>query len=180
MRSSHPHTMTAHTDTALPTFADVESAAAQIAGVAHRTPVVTSRTVDARTGAHAVLQVREPAARRRLQVPRRLQRALAARSPTQRRRGVVDVLVGQPRAGGRARRTGARHPARHRHAVRRAGGEAHRDAKATAARSSSTIATARTAKRSASRLAAERGLTRRSRPTITRTSSPARERPRAN
>ena len=35
----------------LPTFADVESAARQIAGVAHKTPVATSRTVDARTGA---------------------------------------------------------------------------------------------------------------------------------
>jgi threo-3-hydroxy-L-aspartate ammonia-lyase len=35
----------------LPTYADVESAARQIAGAAHRTPVVTSRTVDARTGA---------------------------------------------------------------------------------------------------------------------------------
>jgi threonine dehydratase len=35
----------------LPTYADVESAARQIAGVAHRTPVVTSRTIDARTGA---------------------------------------------------------------------------------------------------------------------------------
>src|SRR5947209_5573893 len=36
----------------LPTFDDVESAARQIAGVAHRTPIVTSRTIDARTGAH--------------------------------------------------------------------------------------------------------------------------------
>ena len=36
---------------ALPTFADVESAARQIAGVAHRTPVATSRAVNARTGA---------------------------------------------------------------------------------------------------------------------------------
>ena len=36
---------------ALPTFDDVESAARQIAGVAHRTPVATSRTVNARTGA---------------------------------------------------------------------------------------------------------------------------------
>jgi len=35
----------------LPTYADVESAASQIVGVAHRTPVVTSRTVDRRTGA---------------------------------------------------------------------------------------------------------------------------------
>jgi threonine dehydratase len=35
----------------LPTFADIESAAAQIAGVAHRTPVATSRTIDERTSA---------------------------------------------------------------------------------------------------------------------------------
>ena len=35
----------------LPTFDDVESAARQIAGVAHRTPVATSRAVNARTGA---------------------------------------------------------------------------------------------------------------------------------
>jgi len=32
-------------------YADVESAAAQIAGVAHQTPVATSRTIDAETGA---------------------------------------------------------------------------------------------------------------------------------
>src|SRR5687767_11885219 len=34
-----------------PTFDDLESATQQIIGVAHRTPVATSRTVDARTGA---------------------------------------------------------------------------------------------------------------------------------
>ena len=34
--------------TTLPVFADVESAARQIAGAAHRTPVVTSRSVDER------------------------------------------------------------------------------------------------------------------------------------
>ena len=34
----------------LPTYADVESAAARIAGIAHRTPVVTSHSVDQRTG----------------------------------------------------------------------------------------------------------------------------------
>jgi len=39
------------TEITLPTYADVESAAAQIRGVAHRTPVVTSRSIDARTGA---------------------------------------------------------------------------------------------------------------------------------
>jgi threo-3-hydroxy-L-aspartate ammonia-lyase len=36
----------------LPTPADVESAAGQIAGVAHRTPVATSRLVDERAAAH--------------------------------------------------------------------------------------------------------------------------------
>ena len=35
----------------LPTYADVEAAAARIAGVAHRTPVMTSRTANKRTGA---------------------------------------------------------------------------------------------------------------------------------
>jgi threonine dehydratase len=35
----------------LPTFADVEAAAARLNGIAHRTPIVTSRSVDDRTGA---------------------------------------------------------------------------------------------------------------------------------
>jgi threo-3-hydroxy-L-aspartate ammonia-lyase len=36
----------------LPTFADIESAAEQIAGVAHRTPVATSRLLDEQASAH--------------------------------------------------------------------------------------------------------------------------------
>jgi threo-3-hydroxy-L-aspartate ammonia-lyase len=39
------------TTTTLPTFADIESAAKQIAGVAHKTPVATSRAINQRTGA---------------------------------------------------------------------------------------------------------------------------------
>src|SRR5215218_7694637 len=35
----------------LPTYADVESAARQIGGLVHRTPVLTSRLADARAGA---------------------------------------------------------------------------------------------------------------------------------
>lgn len=35
----------------LPTFDDVQAAAARLAGIAHRTPVLTSRTVDRQTGA---------------------------------------------------------------------------------------------------------------------------------
>jgi threonine dehydratase len=38
------------------TFADVRAAAERLRGVAHRTPVVTSRTLDERTGAHAFLK----------------------------------------------------------------------------------------------------------------------------
>ena len=38
------------------TFADVEDAAARLAGVAHRTPVLTSRTLDARVGARVLLK----------------------------------------------------------------------------------------------------------------------------
>src|SRR5881296_476671 len=43
--------MTTPTSVTLPTFSDVESAARQIAGVAHRTPVAASRSVNTRTGA---------------------------------------------------------------------------------------------------------------------------------
>jgi threo-3-hydroxy-L-aspartate ammonia-lyase len=38
------------------TFADVRTAAERVRGVAHRTPVVTSRTLDAQTGARAFLK----------------------------------------------------------------------------------------------------------------------------
>ena len=38
------------------TFDDVRVAAERLAGVAHRTPVLRSRTLDARTGAHALLK----------------------------------------------------------------------------------------------------------------------------
>lgn len=40
----------------LPTYCDVEAAVARIAGHAHRTPVLTSRTLDARTGAKVFLK----------------------------------------------------------------------------------------------------------------------------
>jgi threonine dehydratase len=41
---------------ALPTFADVEAARTRLAGVAHRTPVVRSRTLDAMVGAEVFLK----------------------------------------------------------------------------------------------------------------------------
>ncbi len=40
----------------LVTFADVQSAAAHIAPVAHRTPVITSHTLDERVGANVFLK----------------------------------------------------------------------------------------------------------------------------
>jgi threonine dehydratase len=40
----------------MPTYADVESAAARLQGVAHRTPAVTSRTLDGRLEARVVLK----------------------------------------------------------------------------------------------------------------------------
>ncbi|HTX09555.1 MAG TPA: threonine/serine dehydratase [Solirubrobacteraceae bacterium] len=39
-----------------PSFADVESAARRLSGVAHRTPLVTSRVLDGLVGAHVVLK----------------------------------------------------------------------------------------------------------------------------
>ncbi|MDF3041795.1 MAG: serine/threonine dehydratase, partial [Thermomicrobiales bacterium] len=39
------------------TFADVQAAAKRLRGVAHRTPVTTSRTLDAMTGANVFLKV---------------------------------------------------------------------------------------------------------------------------
>ncbi len=44
------------TEPLLPTFADVEHARRRIAGVAHRTPVMTSRTLDAMVGAQLFLK----------------------------------------------------------------------------------------------------------------------------
>ena len=41
---------------ALPCFEDVEAAARRLAGVAHRTPVLRSRTLDALTGGHVALK----------------------------------------------------------------------------------------------------------------------------
>jgi threonine dehydratase len=52
MNKLAPEMSGAAEESGLPTFGDVESAAALIAGVAHRTPVATSRLLDDQTGAH--------------------------------------------------------------------------------------------------------------------------------
>ncbi len=77
----------------LPTFADVESAARQIAGTAHRTPVVTSRTVNTRTGAQVFFKC-ENFQRAGAFKFRGAYNALSRLSPDERRRGVVTFSSG--------------------------------------------------------------------------------------
>src|SRR4051794_3365139 len=77
----------------LPTFADVESAAQQIAPAAHKTPVVTSRSVDARTGANVFFKC-ENLQRAGAFKFRGAYNALSRLSPDERRRGVVTFSSG--------------------------------------------------------------------------------------
>src|SRR6476646_257394 len=76
-----------------PTFADIERAERQIAGVAHRTPVVTSRTVDARTGAHVFFKC-ENLQRGGAFKFRGAYNALSRLTPEERARGVVAYSSG--------------------------------------------------------------------------------------
>jgi threo-3-hydroxy-L-aspartate ammonia-lyase len=77
----------------LPTFADVESAARQIGGVAHRTAVVTSRSVNARTGAQVFFKC-ETFQRAGAFKFRGAYNALSRLSSDQRRAGVVTFSSG--------------------------------------------------------------------------------------
>src|SRR3954451_24313233 len=79
--------------TTLPTFADVESAATQIAGVAHKTPVATSRSVDARTGATVFFKC-ENLQRAGAFKFRGAYNALSRLTADKRRRGVVTFSSG--------------------------------------------------------------------------------------
>lgn len=85
--------MTAPSAPALPTFADVEEAAARIRGVAHRTPVVTSRTVDALTGARVFFKC-ETLQRVGAFKFRGAYHALSRLTASQQRRGVVAFSSG--------------------------------------------------------------------------------------
>jgi threonine dehydratase len=77
----------------IPTFADVESAAKQIAGAAHKTPVATSTTIDARTGAHLFFKC-ENLQRAGAFKFRGAYNALSRLSADERRRGVVTFSSG--------------------------------------------------------------------------------------
>jgi threonine dehydratase len=77
----------------LPTVADVESAARQIAGIAHRTPVVTSRSVDARATARVFFKC-ENLQRAGAFKFRGAYNALSRLFPDERRRGVLAFSSG--------------------------------------------------------------------------------------
>ncbi|MEH3144685.1 MAG: threo-3-hydroxy-L-aspartate ammonia-lyase [Methylobacterium frigidaeris] len=75
------------------TFADVRAAAQRIAGIAHRTPVLTSRTADARTGASLFFKA-EPLQRAGAFKFRGACNAIAALPEAARRRGVIAFSSG--------------------------------------------------------------------------------------
>ncbi|MCC7415740.1 MAG: threo-3-hydroxy-L-aspartate ammonia-lyase [Acidobacteria bacterium] len=85
--------MPAHLEDAPPTFDDVLGAARQIAGAAHRTPVVTSRTIDDRVGARLFFKC-ENLQRAGAFKFRGAYNALSRLSADQRRRGVVTFSSG--------------------------------------------------------------------------------------
>src|SRR5688500_9953618 len=74
-------------------FADIEAAAARLSGVAHRTPVLTSRTADQRTGAQLFFKC-ENLQRMGAFKFRGGYNALAQFTPEQRRRGVIAFSSG--------------------------------------------------------------------------------------
>lgn len=77
----------------LPTYADVEAAARRLAGYAHRTPVMTSRQVDERTGCHVYCKC-ENLQRIGAFKFRGAYNAIAQLSAEQKRRGVITYSSG--------------------------------------------------------------------------------------
>lgn len=76
-----------------PSFADVEAAAQRLSGVAHRTPLITSRTLDRLLGARVVLKA-EGFQRMGAFKFRGAYNAISQMSPEQRERGVVTASSG--------------------------------------------------------------------------------------
>ncbi len=83
----------AHPALVLPTYADVVTAAARIEGHAHRTPTLTSRTADGRTGASLFFKA-ENLQRMGAFKFRGGYNAIAALSPAQKKAGVVAFSSG--------------------------------------------------------------------------------------
>jgi threonine dehydratase len=76
-----------------PTFADIQDAARQIAGVAHRTPVVTSQTFNDRTGAQVFFKCENLQRGGAFKI-RGAYNAMSRLSPDERRRGVLTFSSG--------------------------------------------------------------------------------------
>src|ERR1051325_7564894 len=85
--------MTNAMTTTLPTYADIDDAATRLEGVAHRTPVVTSRSVDERTGARVFFKC-ENLQRGGAFKFRGAYNALSRLSADERQRGVVTFSSG--------------------------------------------------------------------------------------
>ena len=83
----------------LPTAADIDQAARRLAGVALRTPLISSPVLDAATGAARVPQGRDVAAHGLVQIPRRLQQALIDNALDRRAHGVVAFSSGNHAQG---------------------------------------------------------------------------------
>lgn len=77
----------------LPTYQDVEAAARRLSGVAHRTPILTSRTIDAQTGAQVFFKC-ENFQRIGAFKFRGAYNALSQLSDEQKRRGVIAYSSG--------------------------------------------------------------------------------------
>ena len=156
--------------------ARLEDARARLEGVAHRTPVMTSRSLDERVAATVFLKCENLQRVGAFKFRGALQHDLAApRRRTPPRRG--GVLVRQPRPGGGARLQDARHSRDHRHAGAPPRRSRSRRPRGTAPRSCTTTTTGSSAKawRSGCRRS---GGSRSSRRSIIPTSSPGRGPPR--
>ena len=85
--------MTVHDDLRLPSFDDVRLASNRIAGAAHRTPVLTSRTADRATGATVYFKA-ENLQRAGAFKFRGAYNSIAALDPARRKRGVIAFSSG--------------------------------------------------------------------------------------
>ena len=122
-------------------FDDVRAAAERLRGVAHRTPVVTSRTLDVRTGARAFLKA-ENFQRMGAFKFRGAYNRLAQLDARRAARGVVAFSSGNHAQGVALARATARRSGDHRDAGRCAGVQARGDARLRCRGRDSTIASA--------------------------------------
>ena len=110
----------------LPTYEDVAAAAERIDGIAHRTPVLTSRTADERTGGTLFFKA-ENLQRGGAFKFRGAYNAIARLSPEAKRRGVVAFSSGNHAQAIAYAGQLQQVPDRHHHAAGRAGDEGRGD-----------------------------------------------------